>query len=163
MRNNILLNSQNNDTTISSRKGLMNIQPAGNLQVSGITLVGSSETERQLPVKTIQICNLNVITLLRYQSFGFRFAVRCNKGNNNLGVFRSQHSYFYPDLGRAPGLKRFSYHINGLASNLVRHYTSQATTLSSCRALHPYFVTGFTDAEGSFIIQIIKSPNYRLG
>lgn len=151
-----------NSTAILSYE-LMSIQPAGNLQVSGITLVGSSETERQLPVKTIQICNLNVITLLRYQSFGFRFAVRCNKGNNNLGVFRSQHSYFYPDLGRAPGLKRFSYHINGLASNLVRHYTSQATTLSSCRALHPYFVTGFTDAEGSFIIQIIKSPNYRLG
>lgn len=49
-RNNILLNSQNNDTTISSRKKLMNIQSAGNQQVSSLfTLVGSSETECQLP------------------------------------------------------------------------------------------------------------------
>ena len=48
-RNNILLNSQNNDTTISSRKGLMNIAPAGNQQESTFTLVGSSETGCQLP------------------------------------------------------------------------------------------------------------------
>ena len=48
-RNNILLNSQNNDTTISSRKGLMNIQSAGNQRVNAYILVGSSETESQLP------------------------------------------------------------------------------------------------------------------
>jgi len=41
-RNNILLNSQNNDTTISSRKELMNIQSAENCK-------GFSETVRQLP------------------------------------------------------------------------------------------------------------------
>ena len=41
-RNNILLNSQNNDTTISSRKKLMNIQSAENCK-------GFSETVRQLP------------------------------------------------------------------------------------------------------------------
>jgi hypothetical protein len=41
-RNNILLNNQNNDTTISSRKKLMNIQSAENCK-------GFSETERQLP------------------------------------------------------------------------------------------------------------------
>ena len=40
--NNILLNSQNNDTTISSRKELMNIQSAENCK-------GFSETVRQLP------------------------------------------------------------------------------------------------------------------
>ena len=48
-RNNILLNSENNDTTISSK--LMDTQPAGNQQVSAFTLVGSSETVRQLPDK----------------------------------------------------------------------------------------------------------------
>jgi hypothetical protein len=41
-RNNILLNSQNKDTTISSRKKLMNIQSAENCK-------GFSETVRQLP------------------------------------------------------------------------------------------------------------------
>ena len=40
-RNNFLLNSQNNDTTISSKK-LMNIQSAENCK-------GFSETVRQLP------------------------------------------------------------------------------------------------------------------
>ena len=42
----------------------MNIQPAGNQQVSGITLVGSLEPECKLPEKFFQICNLNVIALL---------------------------------------------------------------------------------------------------
>jgi len=46
--NNILLNSQNNDTT-TSPEGLVNIQSAGNQKVSRVTLVGSSETECQLP------------------------------------------------------------------------------------------------------------------
>ena len=41
-RNNILLNNQNNDTTISSRKKLINIQSAENCK-------GFSETVRQLP------------------------------------------------------------------------------------------------------------------
>ena len=31
------------------------------------------------------------------------------------------------------------------------------------KILYPYFITGLTDAEGSFIVQIIKSSSYRLG
>lgn len=47
-KNILLLNSENNDTTSSNE--LPSIQSAGNQQVSTITLVGSSETVRQLPL-----------------------------------------------------------------------------------------------------------------
>lgn len=46
-RNILLLNSENNSTTSSNE--LPSIQSAGNQKVSTITLMGSSETERQLP------------------------------------------------------------------------------------------------------------------
>jgi len=29
--------------------------------------------------------------------------------------------------------------------------------------LNPYFITGFVDGEGSFIISIQKNSNYRIG
>jgi hypothetical protein len=106
-KNNILLNSQNNDTTISSK--LMDIQSAGNQQVSVFTLVGSSETARQLPV-------------------GMKSRL------NFFNVVRSFHT-----------------------TRAIR------TELHNTQEINPYFVTGFTDAEGSFIIRIIKSSGYRLG
>ena len=37
------------------------------------------------------------------------------------------------------------------------------STLATCLALNPYFVTGFTDAEGSFIVTIRKRPKSKLG
>ena len=50
--------------------------------------------------------------------------------------------------------------------NAVRSFhTSRVISneLHNTQEINPYFVTGFTDAEGSFIIRIIKSPGYRLG
>jgi hypothetical protein len=44
-----------------------------------------------------------------------------------------------------------------LGSGLKRNYCS-GTNL-----FNPWFVTGFTDGEGSFIVQLYKSSAYRLG
>ena len=50
----------------------MNIQSAGNQQVSGITLVGSLETERQLPEKFFFNLQFKCDSLLSKQmSLGF--------------------------------------------------------------------------------------------
>lgn len=37
------------------------------------------------------------------------------------------------------------------------------STLATCLSLNPYFVTGFVDAEGSFIVTIRKRPKSKLG
>jgi len=42
-----------------------------------------------------------------------------------------------------------------------RCYSS--TTTSQSFPLNPLFITGFTDAEGSFMIRIRKSPRYATG
>ena len=38
-------------------------------------------------------------------------------------------------------------------------------SISSCKLnlINPFFITGFTDGEGSFMISVRKSPAYRLG
>ena len=50
--------------------------------------------------------------------------------------------------------------------NTVRSFHSTRAMRNeshNTQGIKPYFVTGFTDAEGSFIIRIVKSPGYRLG
>ena len=44
----------------------------------------------------------------------------------------------------------------------IRHYSSITIPGQSCE-LNPLFVTGFTDAEGSFMIRIRNSPRYNTG
>jgi hypothetical protein len=53
--------------------------------------------------------------------------------------------------------------------NLQRAYSKHYYTTSSClkvskeETLNPWFVTGFTDAEGSFNVSVAKHASYTLG
>src|SRR5579871_1285139 len=51
----------------------------------------------------------------------------------------------------------FRYYSTRVASNRT------SATPSSPNLLNPYWVTGFTDAEGSFTVNVVKSSKYRLG
>lgn len=51
-------------------------------------------------------------------------------------------------------------------NNLILYSTSSFILSNSQKAgylLKPYFVTGFTDAEGSFIVRIRKNPIAKAG
>jgi hypothetical protein len=53
-----------------------------------------------------------------------------------------------------------------LKPKLIKNYTTN--TLSNNVELtkfniHPWFIVGFTDAEGSFMISVIKNSKYKLG
>jgi hypothetical protein len=53
-----------------------------------------------------------------------------------------------------------------ILSNKIRQYSTQtSTTVSSVdpKGYNPLFVTGFTDAEGSFICSVSKYPGARSG
>nr|QBM09683.1 hypothetical protein [Dactylella sp.] len=56
------------------------------------------------------------------------------------------------DLGR-------DYSTNNLSNK--KKYSTQTNLFST--KLNPWFITGFTDAEGSFIISIVKDPSTRTG
>ena len=44
-----------------------------------------------------------------------------------------------------------------LAKNLNKFYLSHSTLIS--KKINPWFITGFTDAEGSFIIKVQHNEN----
>ncbi len=52
-----------------------------------------------------------------------------------------------------------------ILSNQIRQNSTQTsvTVLSVDPKFNPWFVTGFTDAEGSFIISVSKYPGARSG
>lgn len=52
-----------------------------------------------------------------------------------------------------------------ILSNQIRQYSTQTsvTVPSVDPKFNPWFVTGFTDAEGSFIISVSKYPGARSG
>ena len=47
-----------------------------------------------------------------------------------------------------------------MSKNLIRHYTTQP---SKSLMLDPLFVTGFADAEGSFVVTNIRKAGYKTG
>jgi hypothetical protein len=74
----------------------------------------------------------------------------------NIGVNRI-HS-----LNKNPKLNSSSSHFNlfPLSSNIIqrRNYSTDRKI-----TLNPLFVTGFSDAESSFVVTILKNPRYKIG
>ena len=56
-----------------------------------------------------------------------------------------------------------SYQINNPSKQIFKYSTEVSTNLSKNSSLNPWFISGFTDAEGSFIISIVKDPYTRTG
>jgi len=57
------------------------------------------------------------------------------------------------------GESRYQVKIPSNHLNIQNNYYSSSVCLSKATPLDPFFVTGFTDAEGCFIILILKDPN----
>ena len=141
-RNNILLNSQNNDTTISSRKKTYEYttsrKPTGKWYYLSRVLRDWTSVTLKVLVLNLQFkCE----SLLSKQMSLF---------DSQLDATRVIINY--------PWRRDYNKNNNRQYSQLINKSNN-----SSKVDLDPYYVTGFVDAEGSFIIQIIKSPNYRLG
>ena len=56
-----------------------------------------------------------------------------------------------------------SYQIRTPSKQIFKYSTEVSTSLSKDNLLNPWFISGFTDAEGSFIISIVKDPLTRTG
>lgn len=50
-----------------------------------------------------------------------------------------------------------------LQINKLRHYSTNSDSKLHDYILNPHFITGFADAESSFMILILKDPNYKTG
>ena len=55
------------------------------------------------------------------------------------------------------------YSTNRKAKVLARFYNTYSTSHSKISKLNPFFITGLTDGEGSFVCIIKKSEGHRLG
>jgi LAGLIDADG endonuclease len=76
------------------------------------------------------------------------------------------------NLGSAPSVRRLSYPQACLASsfdciyfgrNLTHFGYSWYSVSRAEKKLDPYFVSGFSDAESSFVIRIFKNSKYKTG
>ena len=130
----------------------MNIQSAGNQRVNAYTLVGSSETECQLPDnEDCTFLNLFAIKNFHMQKINHRcfFIIDDNSGSEARKNKRIKQIFFF-----SANLVNKARHLNrsGWYSSNRRFYCTY-----NHHNLNPNFVTGFTDGEGSFIIRVIKS------
>ena len=69
------------------------------------------------------------------------------------------------DFKRSYQVRIPSNHLNNLrlyTTDSSKGTCSQIEDLDSC-SIKPNFVTGFTDAEGSFIVRIRKNPKAKIG
>lgn len=48
-------------------------------------------------------------------------------------------------------------------ANSTRSLTTSSLPTSTAGALHPWFITGFTDAEGCFHVSIVDRPELKSG
>lgn len=53
--------------------------------------------------------------------------------------------------------------VNHFTTNNQVKYSINHSTNGKLNSIHPFFITGFTDAEGSFMISVKKSSAYRRG
>ena len=52
---------------------------------------------------------------------------------------------------------------SNLVNTLRNNYSIMSTLSESELTINPWYVTGFTDGEGCFIVTIIKDNKYKLG
>lgn len=58
--------------------------------------------------------------------------------------------------------RNYQVRIHSNLINIIRYYSNVQSNLAAPR-LNPWFITGFTDGEGSFMLTIIKDKKYKLG
>lgn len=68
-------------------------------------------------------------------------------------------------LSNSCTFNRSSVHISNLAPLSLRSCTFIRSSVytSTLSSLHPWFLTGFADAEGSFTVSISKNKELKLG
>ena len=79
-----------------------------------------------------------------------------------LGILVAFYRLIY-SLDKNPKLNSFSsshFYLFPLSSNIIqrRNYSTDRKI-----TLNPLFVTGFSDAESSFVVTILKNPRYKIG
>ena len=157
-RNNILLNNQNNDTTISSRKKLMNIQSAENCK-------GFSETERQLPeIEDSKFWNWFAGIIDGDGNFDIRVNPTSNKRvlkqiriklhNRDIRILTRIQDYLHIGRIRADKNKPYSIYIVSTKETMI--------ILKNLNGLIRIKVPGFKEACNLYNIDYIE-PNYNIG
>ena len=69
--------------------------------------------------------------------------------------------YLITPPGQSAGNFKFSTKATAVTKNTYNSYHN--LPLSNCSLLNPYFVTGFTDGEGCFIVRVRKNSASKLG
>jgi len=157
--NNILLNSQNNDTTISSRKELMNIQSAENWK-------GFSETVRQLPDnEDYKFWNWFAGIIDGDGNFDIRVnptsnervlkQIRIKLHNRDIRILTRIQDYLH--IGRIRADKNKPYSIYIVSTKETMMYI-----LKNLNGLIRIKVPGFKEACNLYNIDYIE-PNYNIG
>lgn len=158
-RNNILLNNQNNDTTISSRKKLMNIQSAENWK-------GFSETERQLPeIEDSKFWNWFAGIIDGDGNFDIRVNPTSNKRvlkqiriklhNRDLRILKRIQDHLHMGKIRTDKNKPYSIYIVSTKETMMY-------ILKNLNGLIRIKVPGFKEACNLYNIDYIE-PNYNIG
>ena len=72
--------------------------------------------------------------------------------NNTCFNFSTNHLFFY----RTSVFNQGGLRVSTGGTRSMRHY-------STSKKLNPFFVTGFVDAEGSFMVSVIRHLTYKGG
>jgi hypothetical protein len=158
-RNNNLLNSQNNNTTISLSKELMNIQSAENWK-------GFSETVRQLPeIEDSKFWNWFAGIIDGDGNFDIRVIpssndrvlkqIRIKLHNRDIRILKRIQDYLH--IGRIRADKNKPYSIYIVSTKETMMYT-----LKNINGLIRIKVPGFKEACKLYNINYIE-PNYKIG
>lgn len=81
-----------------------------------------------------------------------RFLIKSNWTTKNSSMLRCTLT----------GFER-NYQIRILSKQIFQYSSEVSTNLPDNNLLNPWFISGFTDAEGSFVISIVKDPLTRTG
>lgn len=77
----------------------------------------------------------------------------------NSPVKNPRSNYSYSHFNLLPAISRRRRNLEaGEASPQLRNYSSERKIV-----LSPSFISGFSDAEGSFVVTILKNPRYKIG